>query len=854
MGPSGLLEGANKKQNEVEKSQNKDDARIENLEDELAKLEPIDYSINPVITVSDDSGSEGTATKTKNITISVMDKGSSGLSSSNSYQYFLSSSGTSLTGGSWTTYTNGKSFTVGSGKNGAYYLFVKRVKNNDGGESQENGTAITVSGTTYQRFGPYNFDNTGPTIAVNPTKTSTKVESVKITITASDAGGGLSSLNSYQYVLSPSSSSITNGKVFNYNSGVTQTISAENAGNYYIYVKQISDTAGNKSTSNGNNTALSGYHRFGPYMLNDTNVEIVSTGIRYADLKSAIDNTTKENEELKVIKDYTDSSMANVNKNLKINTNGHTVTKTSYAITIERGITAELTGTGKITTSSSSTNNIINNNGGILNITGSVTTDNINTSTISISNNGKVTINGGTVTGNGSNTIALGSGQSQGGELTLISGSIKNIATDSEKNSANDSTKVAIYAGNNSKVNISGGTVTGLTGIDLVGTSTINASGGTITGESRTAVVINSSSGSNTISNTTINGTTYGVYNVNSNLAITGGNITAYNGVVMASQGDLTLTNANIEGTGENGVGFVGSGNSNITNTTIRGRVHGIWKSGSAGTMNIGGNNTLITAQKLAGTAAIGICGRVNITGGRIGIDPNNSSKYAPETGIYISSNGTAFMKGNAVVTCDYGAAVAVDSGTNNTRGTLVLTGSTQVIKYNNPSDNTRDCIYCCGDLYVYADSNGNAPVVEGYNNDTIAMRSQAGCSIPRCNITAGTFKASGESSSAPDAFNSWGTNGGQFDIKGGFWLKSQATSGYTSSITIDGNNNQVTLQNIYANGPVLFGVSNCTGNNVWVYNTSGVNLVSDYENKNIVNKDTKRSLFGDPNDAVWGW
>lgn len=263
--------------------------------------------------------------------------------------------------------------------------------------------------------------------------------------------------------------------------------------------------------------------------------------------------------------------MANVNKNLKINTNGHTVTKTSYAITIERGITAELTGTGKITTTSSSTNNIINNNSGILNITGSVTTDNINTSTISISNNGKVTINGGTVTGNGSNTIALGSGQSQGGELTLISGSIKNIATDSEKNSANDSTKVAIYTGNNSKVNISGGTVTGLTGIDLVGTSTINASGGTITGESRTAVVINSS-------------------------------------------------------------------------------------------------------------------------------------------------------------------------------------------------------------------------------------------------------------------------------------------SGYTSSITIDGNNNYVTLQNIYANGPVLFGVSNCTGNNVWVYNTSGVNLVSDYENKNIVNKDTKRSLFGDPNDAVWGW
>ena len=177
------------------------------------------------------------------------------------------------------------------------------------------------------------------------------------------------------------------------------------------------------------------------------------------------------------------------------------------------------------TTTSSSTNNIINNNGGILNITGSVTTENINTSTISISNNGKVTINGGTVTGSGSNTIALGSGQSQGGELTLISGSVKNIATDSEKNSANDSTKVAIYADNNSKVNISGGTVTGLTGIDLVGTSTINASGGTITGESRTAVVINSSSGSNTISNTTINGTTYGVYNVNSNLAITGGNI-----------------------------------------------------------------------------------------------------------------------------------------------------------------------------------------------------------------------------------------------------------------------------------------------------------------------------------------
>ena len=111
-------------------------------------------AVEPTITVSPASA---TACTSKSVTITAADTGGSGLSSSNSYQYYLSTSSTALQGGSWTNYTSGTAFTLGSGKNGTFYLFVKRVRDNAGNVSTANGTEQTVGGTTYQRFGTYVF-------------------------------------------------------------------------------------------------------------------------------------------------------------------------------------------------------------------------------------------------------------------------------------------------------------------------------------------------------------------------------------------------------------------------------------------------------------------------------------------------------------------------------------------------------------------------------------------------------------------------------------------------------------------------------------------------------------------------
>ena len=116
----------------------------------------------PTITVSPTSA---TTCKSAKVTITVADNdGGSGLSTSNSYQYYLSTSSTTLSGGTWRNYTSGVAFTIGSGITGTRYLFIKRVNDKVGNTSTSNGTATTISGTTYHRFGSYVFDNTVLTI------------------------------------------------------------------------------------------------------------------------------------------------------------------------------------------------------------------------------------------------------------------------------------------------------------------------------------------------------------------------------------------------------------------------------------------------------------------------------------------------------------------------------------------------------------------------------------------------------------------------------------------------------------------------------------------------------------------
>ena len=106
------------------------------------------------------------------------------LSSSNNYQYCLSTSSSSLSGCSWKSYTNGSNFTLGTNLTGTYYLIFKRVSDNAKLSSylpvSGNNNKISnimnntrIDNVVYHVLGPYKFDNTGPTVTLAITQTPT---------------------------------------------------------------------------------------------------------------------------------------------------------------------------------------------------------------------------------------------------------------------------------------------------------------------------------------------------------------------------------------------------------------------------------------------------------------------------------------------------------------------------------------------------------------------------------------------------------------------------------------------------------------------------------------------------------
>lgn len=183
---------------------------------------------NPVITVSPDSS---TVAKTKSVKITVSDN--EALSNNNSYQYYLSTSSNSLSGGSWTTYTSNNSFTIGTSKTGTYYLFVKRVKDTSNNESTTNGTPTTISSVTYQRFGTYIFDNTKPTCTISAPSSLTVGETGTFTVSCTDSNSGM---NSQTLTTSKFSLSNTNATI----QSVSSPIAITNGYKYNVVVSGVS--------------------------------------------------------------------------------------------------------------------------------------------------------------------------------------------------------------------------------------------------------------------------------------------------------------------------------------------------------------------------------------------------------------------------------------------------------------------------------------------------------------------------------------------------------------------------------------------------------------------------------------
>ena len=220
----------------------------------------------PVISANPESSEPA---RQANVTISVT-AGALGGTPASKGQYYLSSSDSSLSGGSWTDFNNGQSITIGAGKTGNYYLYISTITDDNGRVSTKNGTLVTIGGKSYHRFGPYRFDNTAPRIAIDKSS-ATVSKSTNVTITMYDDQGSVNSgiaSTTGKYYLSSSSNSLTGGAETNYTSGSAFTIGAGKTGTYYLFVKTINDKAGN--SSNGDlKIGSENYHKYGPYIFDN---------------------------------------------------------------------------------------------------------------------------------------------------------------------------------------------------------------------------------------------------------------------------------------------------------------------------------------------------------------------------------------------------------------------------------------------------------------------------------------------------------------------------------------------------------------------------------------------------------
>ena len=197
---------------------------------------------SPTVTIDPNTGA---VARTTDVTITASDAGRSGLSNSNSYQYYLSSSNTNLADGSWTNYTNGKTITIGSGITGIRYIWVKQVSDNAGNVSK-------ITNPSYGNYiisGSFEFDNTAPTctITANPSVNPTNASSITYTFTWNEAVIGFATdditvTNGTKGAFTATSSTV-------YTLVVTTSANQNNTQTISIPAGKCTDTAGNRNTA-----------------------------------------------------------------------------------------------------------------------------------------------------------------------------------------------------------------------------------------------------------------------------------------------------------------------------------------------------------------------------------------------------------------------------------------------------------------------------------------------------------------------------------------------------------------------------------------------------------------------------
>ena len=322
---------------------------------------------------------------------------------------------------------------------------------------------------------------------------------------------------------------------------------------------------------------------------------LVDGSIYKETLEQAIE-VANDNSKIELLNDYTDDSVATVNKNILLDTKEFTLNRTK-TITLSGG-NAESSRVfefnGKVTSSS---NISTLTTSGTVNLKGSGTIENTasDSSYSAIENSGTLVMDG-DLTVNG-----YYRGVENSGTFTLNSGKVE--AT------YNNSSSYAIYNYYGDIVNINGGEVTGYIGLYNRNSSNSNISGGKIT-----------STGS------------YGVYNSSGTLTMTGGEILAKTyGIYAYSSGLINVNEGKVSGT--YGI-YVSSASVtiNVTGGTVTGSTYGIYGyTIGDGKLTIGDLNVEVN-----NTSPV-------ISGGEYGVNMRNSNSYNFYNGVIMGTNAKPY-------------------------------------------------------------------------------------------------------------------------------------------------------------------------------------------------------------------
>ena len=636
------------------------------------------YAVKTKIT--DNAGNEGesseTSIKTQQLVAGTLTM-KLGTSSGSAYTtdtwtnqsvYVTKNDGTPTTAnnGSITVTTSYESITgsaqkVAAGTTGATTISTTgtttlRVKTTDG------------TNTVYSSYYIIKIDKTAPTIGSLSVTSATAATTwgIKASTVADNTGG--SGLKGYYASTSSTKPTASSNWTTSTTTSFTYT-GALQSKTYYVWVI---DNAGNISSAKSITTEAINYS--------------VGNGTTatswYTTLSDAIAGASASNT-IKVLNNITDSSTATISKNLTLNLNGNTLTRTAK-ITVNSGITFNITGTGTLTTSTASLN-LIENTGTLnLNLTGTISngvtsdgtqsvilnntsgTVNFYSGTMNcnlvkgITNSGKFNMTGGTMKGTGANGVISNSGTTTISEGTL-----------DYTSSAYDS----VLLSNTNTTIISGGTFTSNRRAILNDTSgTLTISGGNIT-SSQTVV-----SGTNEYPGTIGN---RGVFN------FSGGTLKATgNHAALWTKNSANLTGGTISSTSsyavinsERGTLDIGGGTKKIT-ITSEGAVANDdqwWDNptilnGSEGITNIW-NNIEIT-HKNNGIAVTNFGGKVNYMGGANDVITGsiwNHQQDNLETNTLLAGTGLVVqsLTNRDTVIADKGGLVVIDGSRIRSSGSL---------------------------------------------------------------------------------------------------------------------------------------------------------------------------------------